>query len=216
MKTLSIFMSVALILLSASGVAGQQHIAVKVEPVAMESLAVFKSLMANQQNYRQMGFVSPEDASRMTLGIPMQVYMVPLDRLQSYAGGISPDSLLTDTRHFIYPVHVDNQIRSSLTMAEIQGVWKAVSFGSPTLIRKIGDARMTSVGASGTSTVSHFLVEIPALNLYFLGFRDGGVMKLSPVMDDARLSFRAGMPQPADQVFTALVPYAKAHDGLPR
>ena len=161
MKTLSIFMSVALILLSASGVAGQQHIAVKVEPVAMESLAVFKSLMANQQNYRQMGFVSPEDASRMTLGIPMQVYMVPLDRLQSYAGGISPQKLLTDTRHFIYPVHVDNQIRSSLTMAEIQGVWKAVSFGSPTLIRKIGDARMTSVGASGTSTVSHFLVRDP-------------------------------------------------------
>ncbi len=216
MKTTSILLSAALLLLAVPAAIGQQHIAAKVEPVAMESLALFKTLLTDQKNYRQMGFESAEEANRMTLGIPMQVYMVPLDRLRNYAGGTPPESLLADTRHILYPVRVDNQTRSSLMLAEAQGSWKAVSFGSPTLIRKICEARMTSVGITGMAAVEHFVVEIPALNLYFIGIRQGGALKLAPVVDDARLDFRAGISQPAEQVFTTLAPYAKAHDGLPR
>lgn len=216
MKTTSILMSAALLLLAVTAALGQQHIAAKVEPVAMESLVLFKTLLTDQKNYRQMGFESAEEAARMTLGVPMQVYMVPLDRLRNYAGGTPPESLLMDTRHILYPVRVDNQTRSSLMLAEAQGSWKAVSFGSPTLIRKICEARMISVGVTGMATVEHFVVEIPALNLHFIGIRQGGALKLAPIVDDARLDFRAGISQPAERVFTALVPYAKAHDGLPR
>lgn len=216
MKTMSFILSAALLFLSASAAVGEQHVAAKVEPRALESLGVFKALLAAKQNYRQMGFESADDASRMTLGTPMRVYMVPLDRLRNYAAGTDPDTLLMDTRHFLYPVRVDNQTRSSLTMAELRGEWKAVSFGSPTMIRSICDARMTSVGVSGMATVEHFLVEIPALNSYFLGHRQSGVLKLAPIADDARLNFKSGIPQPAAQVFMALVPLAKAHDSLPR
>jgi len=36
------------------------------------------------------------------------------------------------------------------------------------------------------------------------------------VTDDAPASLKAGVAEPAVQVFARLVPLAKAHDGLPR
>jgi hypothetical protein len=200
----------AVLLLTATAIA--QPPPGQLERGASESLGAFKALVTAKQNYKEMGFESMADLDRMTPGVPMQVFMVPLDRLQGYQSGMAPEPLLVDTKHALYPILVDAQARSSIMMSEVQGTWKAVSFGSPRMIRMLSAARASVASGAGIPLSSVFLVEVPALNLYLLGYRAAGVTMAAGVKDDGSTT----PVRPASAVFADLVPYAKAHDGLPR
>jgi len=200
----------AVLLLTATAIA--QPPPGQLERGASESLAAFKALVTARQNYKEMGFESMSELDRMTPGIPMQVFMVPLDRLQGYQSGMAPEPLLVDTKHALYPILVDAQARSSIMMSEVQGSWKAVSFGSPRMIRMLSAARAGVASGAGIPLSSVFLIEIPALNLYLLGYQAAGVTRAAGVKDDGSTT----PIRPLSAVFADLVPYAKAHDGLPR
>lgn len=159
-----------------------------------------------------MGFESMAELDRMTPGVPMQVFMVPLDRLQGYQSGMAPEPLLVDTKHALYPILVDAQARSSIMMSQVQGSWKAVSFGSPKMIRMLSAARASVASGAGIPLSSVFLIEVPALNLYLLGYQAAGVTRAAGVKEDGSTT----PIRPLSAVFADLVPYAKAHDGLPR
>lgn len=184
----------------------------QLERGAFQSLTAFKALVTARQNYKEMGFESMAELDRITPGVPMQVFMVPLDRLQSYQSAMAPEPLLVDTKHTIYPILVDTQTRSSLTMSEIQGSWKAVSFGSPKMIRMLSTARAGVASGAGVPLSSVFLIEIPALNLYLLGYQAAGTTMAAGVKEDGSTT----PSRKASAVFADLVPLAKAHDGLPR
>jgi len=200
----------AVLLLTATAIA--QPPPGQLERGASESLVSFKALVTAKQNYKEMGFESMAELDRMTPGVPMQVFMVPLDRLQGYQGGMAPEPLLVDTKHALYPILVDAQARSSIMMSEVQGSWKAVSFGSPRMIRMLSAARAGVASGAGIPLSSVFLIEIPALNLYLLGYQAAGVTRAAGVKDDGSTT----PIRPLSAVFADLVPYAKAHDGLPR
>ena len=200
----------AVLLLTATAIA--QPPPGQLERGASESLVAFKALVTAKQNYKEMGFESMAELDRMSPGIPMQVFMVPLDRLQGYQGGMAPEPLLVDTKHALYPILVDAQARSSIMMSEVQGSWKAVSFGSPKMIRMLSAARASVASGAGIPLSSIFLIEIPALNLYLLGYQAAGVTMAAGVKEDGS----ATPIRPVSAVFADLVPYAKAHDGLPR
>jgi hypothetical protein len=184
----------------------------QLERGASESLVAFKALVTAKQNYKEMGFESMAELDRMSPGIPMQVFMVPLDRLQGYQGGMAPEPLLVDTKHALYPILVDAQARSSIMMSEVQGSWKAVSFGSPRMIRMLSAARGNVASGAGVPLSSIFLIEVPALNLYLLGYQVAGVTRAAGVKEDGSTT----PIRPLSAVFADLVPYTKAHDGLPR
>lgn len=200
----------AVLLLTATAIA--QPPPGQLERGASESLVAFKALVTAKQNYKEMGFESMAELDRMSPGIPMQVFMVPLDRLQGYQGGMAPEPLLVDTKHALYPILVDAQARSSIMMSEVQGSWKAVSFGSPRMIRMLSAARASVASGAGIPLSSVFLIEVPALNLYLLGYRAAGTTMAAGVKDDGGTT----PTRPMSAVFADLVPYAKAHDGLPR
>ena len=201
---------VAVLLLSATAIA--QPAPGQLERGASESLVAFKALVTAKQNYREMGFESLAELDRMAPGVPMQVFMVPLDKLQGYQAGMASEPLLVDTRHTLYPVLVDAQARSSITMSEVGGNWKAVAFGSPKLIRSLSAARAAVASAAGVPAASVFLIEVPALNLHVLGCRAGGTTMAAGLKDDGGTA----PLRPLSAVLADLVPYAKAHDGLPR
>ena len=188
----------------------------KVQESAVRSMGEFSSLVMKQKNYREMGFESADDLKRMALGEPLQSFTVRLDHLQKYEKGMNPEELISGGRHYMYPLQVDKQVRSSLAVAEVKGEWKAVSFGSPNLIKMLSNTRMKSAEMSGAVPSSYFVVEIPSLNLFMLGNRIEGKLMLSPVSDNPKLGFKEGTPMNAEDVFLALVPLARAHDGLPR
>lgn len=201
---------VAVLLLTATAIA--QPPPAPIERGAAESLGVFKALVTERQNFKEMGFESMAELDRMTPGVPMQVYMVPLDKLQGYQSGMAPEPLLVDTRHTLYPILVDSQTRSSVTMSEVGGSWKTVAFGSPKWIRALSAARASVASSAGIPAASIFLIEVPALNLYMLGYRAGSTTMAAGVKEDGS----ATPPRPLSSMLADLVPYAKAHDGMPR
>jgi hypothetical protein len=200
----------AVLLLAATAIA--QPPPGQLERGASESLVAFKSLVTARQNYKEMGFESMAELDRMVPGVPMQVFMVPLDQLQGYQSGMAPEPLLVDTKHALYPILVDAQARSSVMMSEVQGSWKAVSFGSPKMIRMLSAARASVASGAGIPLSSVFLIEVPALNLYLLGYQAAGVTMAAGVKEDGSTT----PIRPVSAVFADLVPLAKAHDGLPR
>jgi len=184
----------------------------QLEPGAVSSLYVFKAIVTARDNYREMGFKSPAELDRMALGVPIKVYQVRLDRLQGYRSEMAPEGLFEDNEQYLYPVVVDAQTRSSLTMSMVQGNWQAVSYGSPRLVQMIDEARSAISSGTDVSIPSMFLIEIPALNTHLIGYKTGTTTMAAPLMPNgSRIS-----PRPAADVLMDLVPMAKAHDGLPR
>src|SRR5262245_11891040 len=188
-----------------------QRFAAGTDKVAAEALTRFAALVT-RENYRQMGFDSPEQVRSASLGPPMRQFSVGLDDLKKFDTGSDPSKLLAGADTLIYPVLAGDGVRSSITLQrDSAGGWRAVAFGAPIFTRAVWGARPRSEAAGA----SPFIVRVPALNLFFLGTRRDGELMLAPVVDDPRLKFEKGVPVPAATVFAALVPLARAHNDLP-
>ncbi len=187
----------------------------RINKVATEALGTFTKLI-NEQNYQTMGFRSLEEVSFIKLGQPFQVYMVRLDRLQKYELGSNPDRLLTGGELLIYPVNVKENTRSAIMVDRIKEDWEAASYGNPNLARVLTGIRNERMRALDKDLSFFFVVRVPALNLYFVGYRLEGTLYLIPIVDDTAYDFKAGKTMLAEKVFEDLLPAARKHDGLPR
>jgi len=185
------------------------------QPVAQKALKTFSRLVT-KENYKRMGFEDPEEVRTATLGAPLQDFIVRLDKLKSYAPGGRLDELLTATDQVIYPVLVKDQVRSSITISKTGESWQAVSFGGPNFIKLISSTLKENTKTTRLDSSAYQVIRVPSLNLFFLGFRLNNELVFVPVTDNARLKFRAGAGMKAENVFSALLPEAKAHNGLPR
>lgn len=211
---ISLFIALSLMALQASA-QDTKGLIQEIQPVAQRSLETFSQLIT-KDNYRQMGFESPEEVRSATLGTPIQDFMVQLDRLKKYESGSRPDELLTATSQVIYPVLVKDKVRSSITISKTKESWQAVSFGGPNFVKLVSSTLMESSKVTELDYSSYFIVRVPSLNLFFLGFRSNNELMLVPLMDDTKLKFKAGVSMKAERVFSTILPDAKAHDGLPR
>ncbi len=173
--------------------------------VAMKSLETFKQLVT-EENYSAMGFSSKDEISKAQLGEPLKIYIVRLDQLQKYNENTNPNELLTEQQKYIYPVTVNGDTKSSLSVARFNDEWKSSSFGSPNYIMMLAKFRSNN----------SFVVNVLALNLSFIGTREDNKLMLTPIMDYPTFDFKAGQTMPAEDVFKRILPEAREHDGLPR
>jgi hypothetical protein len=188
-----------------------ERFAAGADKVAAEGLSRFAALVT-RENYRQMGFDSPEEVRSAKLGSPMRQFSVGLEDLRRFETGSDPAKLLGGADTLIFPVLTGERVRSSITLQRDSSGWRAVAFGAPAFTRAAWDARQKVDAAAGASS---FIVRVPALNLFFLGTRRDGQLMLAPLQDDPRLKLEKGVPAPAATVFMALVPLARAHNDLP-
>jgi hypothetical protein len=182
---------------------------------ASRALETFKKLVT-EQNYKQMGFESLNEVALATLGEPIQDFMVRLDHLSKYQEGRDPNEILSPTNLFVFPVLVEEQVRSSIDIVGQEGTWEAVSFGAPNFIGVLTNQLMAQSKAQGLPTHHFFVVRVAAFNLVFLGNRADKELVLTPLVDTPEFKLEAGVPVPADKAFAALAPAAEKHDGLPR
>lgn len=175
------------------------------DEAAQKSLEAFGALVT-EEDFASLGFRSLEEVANAQLGDPLQVSMVPLDRLQEFTQETNPDELLVDASRVIYPVTVDEEVRCSLEIGPIEGGWQGTTFGSPELIRPLAELR-----AGGED----FVVWVPALNMYFIATRDGEQLILTPAFDYPEADLVTGRTQAADEIFAVIQPLAEAHEGLP-
>jgi hypothetical protein len=186
------------------------------EPVASQALTTLSKL-ASTGEYKAVGFKTADEAFGAKLGEPFPVFKVRLDQLRNYQPGTDPLNIVHWSNTVIYPVLVRETVRSSVSIEKAKDNWEAVSFGSPALIARLSTMRAQRARAlpAGMKPV-HFAVQVPALNLYFLGERAEKAFLMIPLWTDLQLGFESGAAMPADKAFALLMAAAKAHDGSPR
>lgn len=187
----------------------------QIQKVSTEALKTFGSLVT-KDNFKMMGFKSADKVKSAQLGDYLQVFMVRLDMLQKYQPNDDPDKMLQGGDRVIYPVMVDNRVQSSFTVHKVKEKWSATGFGNSNLIKLLDKGRKIESDSSKLSLSSYFVVKIPALNLFFIGFHAQDKLMLTPLFDDKSLGLKAYKSKAAEEVFEALIPVAKNHDGLPR
>lgn len=90
-----------------------------------------------------------------------------------------------------------------------------VTFGASRYTRALDALRLRLAQREGLPANRYFEVNVPALNVRFLGRIVGGNPLLTSVTTDARFGFREGLTMPARQAFGRMVAAARAHNGLP-
>ena len=178
------------------------------QSAATQSLTVFRKLV-NNQNFRDLGFESPDEVANATLGQPLPVMFVRLDQLRQYQQGTDVNSLLGQSNEVNYPVLANNQVRSSVVVQQVNGRWKTGTLGNGALAKHIADARKGRTGAEGATQQA--LVHVGSLGFYFLGERSAdNKWTLTPLVSNPDLNLAAGRAVPAEEVFTRLATAAKS------
>lgn len=209
---LIVFMAAALSFIQAESLAIETSPSEAANRAAEDGLKIFRKLVT-EKNAGGMGFESLGEASQMRLGnnhdprmTPMKVFLVGFEALKQYRPGSDPEKLLVDMHRFIYPVTVDKEVRSSLTVAEIKDNkgWKTTEYGSPELVKLLLKNRKVK---------SDFVVWVPRLYLHFIGTRKGSEIWLTSIVSLRRYEFVAGKFLPAGDVFDRLQKETKSVQG---
>jgi hypothetical protein len=189
-----------------AGAAGQPPPSATAAAAAQEGLATFQRVI-NANNYAALGFGSPDEVRRATLGEPLPIFRVGLDALRASTEQTNPSTLLIDARRSLYPVEVDRRVATSIFVTQASDGWRATDLGTAAVARAVTRYR---------SRPTDFIVHVPALKVYFVGRRVEGTLVLTPVKDDPRTGFKAGDSLPAGRAFMALQRAAQGYNGLPQ
>jgi hypothetical protein len=198
----NIFFLILVVPLLANFASAQNPVPDDAQSAAKQGFEHYKELIT-EKNYSSLGFESQDEIHKLVLTAPIQEFMVRLDELMAYQSGADPMKLLKGGDEYTFFLATGNTVRSSLTVAKIKGIWQAVSLGSPNksklIINTIRQSSSEKLPAS-----SFFLVKIPSLYYYFLGYRDQGSLKLIPLQDDKEQDFKVGVTIPAERTFELL------------
>jgi len=173
----------------------------------------FKKITKNpEQLVQRLGFDDLAQLEMVRPGPVLVVKWVRLDTLSQFKSGDNPDKIMAFANSIIVPLSIQGkegevaQVMSSLTLGlfkkEKEKEWRWTRRGAQSRIRKIYEYR----------NEANELVEIPGLNLRFIGKRASGEVRLIPLYDAKFEGFElnAGVEQPASDVFSGLAIEAKA------
>ena len=141
--------------------------------------------------------------------------ILELNDLRAYQSGSDPNQLLKPIDKVIYPVKAGEAVRSSIVLQKGKEGWKASDFGGANFARLVSRARDESTKTTNLSPNAYFVVQAPALNAYFLGYRQNDKLMLVSLIDDPALNLHAGSALSAEQLFDQLRPIAQKYNGLP-
>jgi len=178
------------------------------QQAADTAIGVLQKLV-NEQNYRSLGFDSVDEVKQAQLGQPLTVMNIPLEALKGYQPGTDPQTLLVKSSETIYPVTVNAQVKSSVTIVHSEAGYAPSSFGNAPIVKALSQYRQ------GPNAESQFVVRVPALNLYFLGQTVEGKTMIVPIAEDPRFKLRPGEAVSLEAALPELVAAANAYNGLP-
>jgi len=173
----------------------------------------------NDKEARELGFNRAVDAadSNTELGTPYSIIRIDFDKLRDYEPTTSPLTLLIPTTEFIYPITVQGEVQSSLTVTGIRRgspantVWRTTEWGFAGLIKALDTASKIA-----QASPSRFHLVIRPLSRFFLGDFSGGRFVIIPLSDEPRLFLKRGNKMPAQDVFAALKSEASSISIMPK
>lgn len=163
------------------------------------------------------GLPSASQLDKAALGDPLLVKMVRLDELQRFdpKSQVDPEKLLHDTSTVLYPIRVSGQVHGLMRLGKVQGTWSARGFAGPTRIRGIEHVRSVMARRAGIPLAATLLIQVPALSIEFVAFRNPTGLQLTPVTDLKDAGLLAGQVVSLAQAVKLLLPLAVSHNGLP-
>jgi hypothetical protein len=212
-----IFLFIALLAVLFTGCSGSQVASSEKEAdkAAAKSLKTFSRLIT-KENYVKMGFKSLDEVKKAKLDNSIRDYMIELSSLKEYREGTNPERLLIRMHSLVYPVLVDGEARTSLTVAYRESRWEAHSFGYSNFTKLLAVQLNELSKNQRLPRSAFFIVRVPALNLVFLGYRTKEKIMLISVLDATNYDISVGVPVPAGIVLTKLRSAAQKCNDLPR
>jgi hypothetical protein len=151
-----------------------------------------------------------------TLEEALPVSIVSLDALRKYEPGTDVNRLLQPLPKYVFPVATNGTIGSTIVVEKVGDSWKTAQVGGFRVAQGYSRVRSDNSKASRQDPKAYFAVEIPALNLQFVGRRVESKVRLAPLFTDESLDFVAGQEKPGEEIFTKLSAIAVNYNGLPR
>lgn len=182
--------------------------------VAKSALLGFSNMIDNR-NFKRFGFDNPNQIKQATLGYPIRRFGVRLMELRQYKSSTPGQKLLHDTHEILFPVEVQKETRSSLTIVGAGTNWEPAVFGGANYVRLISAARAKLAAKESQPLEAYIEVVILPLHVTFLGRESEGRLMLTPVISNPRYGLETGRPVNAEAAFTQLVPFAQKHKDLP-
>lgn len=160
--------------------------------------------------------LTEDEAAKTTRGTKLNVYVLGLDKLNTFKSGDNAKKVLVDTKETVYPLYVGNTLKTSISIRKGSGGWKDASMGG-TEIHSLEPVRTAHSKANNISVKSYFIVRVPAMYLSFLGYDKGSDLYLIPTHKHPDLDLAIGKSLPADDVYIKIKPLvAKYKDVLIR
>jgi len=134
-----------------------------------------------------LGFTSAKEMRRSQLGVPLLLYRVPIDRLKGFRATDSLINLLFNTETMMYPLLVDGQARSMITVGRSSSWkrWRPTGAGYGEFVRLVEKHR--TPGAD-------IVILVSDLRLKFLAFRVAEEFEFIPLTEREDFGILPGPP----------------------
>jgi hypothetical protein len=173
------------------------------DDAASKGLRTLRSL-TTETSLRTMGFSSVAELAKTQLGTPIPVYFVSLSAIRSFEPGSDPNALLKATEKYLYPVKLGPMVVSSIVVQKTKEGWDATELGDTNLGKSVTQAVTKSAESGRIPMNLYFAIEIPALNLYFVGHHNDRQLLLQSISDISAINLQAGKEEPAEAIFRLL------------
>ena len=175
------------------------------QQAAEQGLQTFRALV-NAGNYAALGFAKADDVQRAQLAAPLAIRSIGLDALKRGETGDAA-ALLVDDKRSLYPLTVDGNVVSSLTVGGRDDGYRTTDFGNAAYAQLVSRYRQAD---------GDFLVQVPALKTTFVARQNADGLLLTPTLDDPAYGWKAGEVLSAARVLPLLQKAAEAYNGLPQ
>jgi hypothetical protein len=142
------------------------------------------------------------------VGRVIRTYQVDHKQLQTYDGKSPALAMLNEAPAVTRLISVRGNVVSSIVLRNVGSSWKVTRIEKARRAIAI-DRIITALATRGVATRSTFLVEVPALNLEFVGHAEGPSVELAPLWDVPHLGLVAGNVQPGERALASLVAAAQ-------
>lgn len=155
--------------------------------IGLEVLRQIGKEKEDEEYARSLGFNSADEVRHSHLGDPLYLYRVPLERLKGFQKQDSLEKLLYNTEILMYPLLVDGQSRSVITVRpdQLGKVWFPTGAGYGEFIRLVEKYR--TPGAD-------IVILVSDLGLKFLATRTEDEFQLIPLSKRRDLGIFPGPP----------------------
>lgn len=149
------------------------------EKFAQNALETYIEIGLTDENAKDFGFQSLEEAQRAIVSKPMNLFVISMDALREYDSGITPKKLMAGPERMYFFVTIDENVRTKIEIMKRGDQWIAGEFGGTVEVWLIDEiyrqlpALLEEYGIPSDIQPDLFQIPYLHLTLFFVETEDG-------------------------------------------